>query len=146
MSRQHYTYDEVLCFSEQSKPRSTVRKYYYEWREIQKKPLQCDNESCQLHTKPLTWNDKKLTLILDHINGNQKDNRHENLRLLCPNCDSQNDTRGGKNKGRIQNQTATGYEIANRDGTRSANVFLEGVSAIGILNSGTACSSDDEGG
>jgi hypothetical protein len=29
---------------------------------------------------------------MDHINGNRKDHRLENLRWLCPNCHSQTDT------------------------------------------------------
>lgn len=44
------------------------------------------------------WNGKPLVLQLDHINGDNRDNRIENLRLLCPNCHSQTDTFCGKNR------------------------------------------------
>lgn len=43
------------------------------------------------------WNNKKLTLQIDHINGVSNDNRLENLRILCPNCHTQTKTYGGKN-------------------------------------------------
>ncbi len=38
------------------------------------------------------WNDKPITLELDHKNGDRFDNRLKNLRLLCPNCHSQTPT------------------------------------------------------
>lgn len=51
--------------------------------------------------KPL-WNGKKLVLVLDHINGKNDDNRIENLRFLCPNCNSQMLTFAGRNNKRIK--------------------------------------------
>lgn len=49
------------------------------------------------HCAPI-WENKPLTLQLDHINGISDDNRIENLRLLCPNCHSQTETYAGRNK------------------------------------------------
>ncbi len=44
------------------------------------------------------WQGKILSLQLDHINGDRRDNRKENLRFICPNCHSQTDTFSSKNK------------------------------------------------
>ena len=46
------------------------------------------------------WNDKPLTLEVDHVDGNWLNNLLSNLRFLCPNCHSQEDTsnRSWKNK------------------------------------------------
>jgi hypothetical protein len=49
---------------------------------------------------PPVWQGKPLVLILDHKNGDRSDHRLVNLRLLCPNCNSQQPTFAGKNKGR----------------------------------------------
>lgn len=43
------------------------------------------------------YNNKPISLQLDHINGVNNDNRLENLRWLCPNCHSQTETYAGKN-------------------------------------------------
>lgn len=53
-------------------------------------------ESCGLTG---TWNNKPIVLELDHIDGNSKNHKLENLQLLCPNCHSQTDTYKGRNKG-----------------------------------------------
>ncbi|MDO8505962.1 MAG: HNH endonuclease signature motif containing protein [bacterium] len=42
--------------------------------------------------------DGRLPLELDHINGDSRDNRLENLRILCPNCHSLKETHRGRNK------------------------------------------------
>ena len=41
--------------------------------------------------------DGRLPLELDHVNGNNHDNRIENLRVLCPNCHSLKSTHRGRN-------------------------------------------------
>lgn len=43
------------------------------------------------------WNGKKLTMRLDHIDGDSHNHLLKNLRLICPNCDSQLPTYCGKN-------------------------------------------------
>ncbi len=44
--------------------------------------------------------DGRVPLELDHMNGNRRDNRIENLRVLCPNCHSLQPTHRGRNKAR----------------------------------------------
>lgn len=41
--------------------------------------------------------DGRTPLELDHINGDSRDNRIENLRILCPNCHSLQPTHRGRN-------------------------------------------------
>lgn len=52
-------------------------------------PYECS--ICKM--KPI-WQGKPLTLILDHINGKNNDDRLENLRWVCPNCNQQLPTTG----------------------------------------------------
>ena len=42
------------------------------------------------------WQGEPLTLQLDHINGDGRDGRLENLRFLCPNCHTQTLTYAGR--------------------------------------------------
>jgi hypothetical protein len=44
------------------------------------------------------WEGKPIPIQLDHINGDNHDNRLENLRIICPNCHAQTPTYCGRNK------------------------------------------------
>jgi len=96
--------NDVLRYSRERQPQQTVLRHYLRWRKWQVPPLpiRCDNPECQFHAQPLIWNDRPFKLILDHTCGVNSDNRPKSLRLLCPLCDSQQPTRGGGNKGRVE--------------------------------------------
>ena len=51
------------------------------------------------------WSEKnvitgEIPLVADHIDGNWENNKEENLRLICPNCDSLSSTYAGLNRGK----------------------------------------------
>jgi hypothetical protein len=69
-------------------PRGSLKK-----RLIQNGMLKNQCAKCGLGTE---WDGERLVLVLDHINGSHDDNRIHNLRLLCPNCNSQTDTFAGR--------------------------------------------------
>lgn len=82
--------DEEVFKTESTYSRHSLKKRIIKNNFI---PYKC--QICNLH--PL-WMEKELILILDHINGIFNDNRLENLRFLCPNCNSQTSTFAGRNK------------------------------------------------
>jgi hypothetical protein len=53
---------------------------------------------CGICDSPPAWRGKPMPLVLDHINGTNNDNRLENLRFVCSNCDSQLETYKSRNK------------------------------------------------
>lgn len=59
---------------------------------------------CSICGQEPIWQGKDLTLILDHINGSNHDDRLENLRWVCPNCNQQLDTTNGKNLRNLRNK------------------------------------------
>lgn len=72
---------------------STYHRYNLKVRLIKNGLLKNKCYICNI--EPI-WNNKPLSLHIDHINGVNDDNRLENLRLLCPNCHSQTPTFSGK--------------------------------------------------
>jgi hypothetical protein len=89
--------DEILTTNSENVSSARIKKYLVKNNLVK--------EECSVCKIPAEWNNKPLTLQLDHINGDHFDNRVENLRLICPNCHSQTDTYTGRNtRTKIQNK------------------------------------------
>lgn len=91
-ARRPYTAETLLRKGTAPRGNGQVRSFV-----IKNELLPYECIECGLGPK---WNDKPLTLELDHINGDPCDNRLENLRFLCPNCHTQTPTSKGRNIGR----------------------------------------------
>lgn len=85
---------ELLVRDSSVKNRTALKQRLLKEGVLQNKCSECGQDR--------EWNGKPLVMVLDHINGVNNDNRPENLRMLCPNCNSQQDTFAGKNnKGKV---------------------------------------------
>ena len=80
---------ENIFIENSTADQKTLRKYYRQGNYSEYKCSICGLEPF--------WNGQELTLILDHKNGHNKDDRLENLRWVCPNCNQQLPTTNGKN-------------------------------------------------
>ena len=73
--------DSVVFVENSTYPRHKLKARIINQNMIEYKCDECGNVG--------EWMGKQLPLILDHINGVNNDNRLENLRFVCSNCDSQ---------------------------------------------------------
>lgn len=82
--------DEVVFSENSTYPRHSLKSNILRRNLIEYRCSCCNIE-------PI-WMGKPMPLILDHINGKNNDNRLENLRFVCSNCDSQLDTYKSRNR------------------------------------------------
>lgn len=89
--REKYDESEIFVVRENRTLQTSqlVRNYYTRRRKRSNTYVcdECGNDGM--------WRGKKLTLQIDHKNGQHNDDTIENLQLLCPNCHAQTPTFGG---------------------------------------------------
>ena len=87
--KEKYQLEEVFC--KNSPVTQKILRGYVERHNILE--YKCVNCGCDGN-----WQGGKISLEIDHKNGDNTDNTVENLRYLCPNCHALTDTYRGKNK------------------------------------------------
>ena len=88
---------ENIFIENSTADQKTLRKYYFNGNYTL--------YICSICGQEPFWQGKELTLILDHINGHNKDDKLENLRWVCPNCNQQLETTNGKNVKRLKKES-----------------------------------------
>lgn len=79
-----------------------------------------ENKCCLCGWSEVNPRTGQVPLVADHIDGNWRNNKEHNLRLICPNCDALNPTFAALNKGNGRRNRASskraqeGRSLANK--------------------------------
>jgi len=99
-SRLHLFHDKAIANSIITRSRKIEERYkslpteQLSRRLRRKKVIEEQGCKCLICGQGEKWQGRNLALQLDHIDGNSRNNKRENLRVLCPNCHSQTLTWG----------------------------------------------------
>lgn len=97
---------------------STVGRGHIKGRLIREGKLERKCYECGI----TEWRGRPLSFNLDHINGVNDDYRLDNLRIVCPNCDSQSQTFSGRNAKRNCDVLAIGSQSDSESENPSSNL------------------------
>lgn len=92
------TYKHKLNYQKLIDGDISIMRANYNLSFFKKDIIEEQNNVCAICGITQEWNGKELVFILDHIDGNAANNKRDNLRCVCPNCDSQLETYKSKNK------------------------------------------------
>ena len=96
MTRKQYIHHKkYIFFCENPKE---FNKSFYSPASFKNDILNEQDNCCAICGIKNEWNNAPLVMILDHIDGDASNNKRDNLRCICPNCDTQLPTYKSKNK------------------------------------------------
>lgn len=115
--------EEIFCINSKIKG-NTVKRRLIKDEIMEYKCSKCGNEG--------EWIGEKLVLQLEHKNGDNTDNRIENLEFLCPNCHTQTKTWGLKKR----NEKDSKSLLRKKDFEELAKLRLEKIKDINLMEFG----------